>query len=253
VVPGFVETPESLKSFITSLAQAGERTTIAVDHNRREALPETAGTPYEHYAPEHMARAQDLLTALEGAGLEQADLVAHSQGCVDAVVAAMLDAEAGTNRIRNLVLVNPGGASGPQSKAGAGLRAGQEMMKEFGRGLRKPSSLPGLSQIARNAAGYVADNPRRAYSEASATLQANILDDLEVLREKYGLQVAIVASVDDYIMQMDKFQAAVKNHHIDGFYSIKGGHNELILDSERQGTVIASILSDLAKKREPTS
>ena len=62
-----------------------------------------------------------------------------------------------------------------------------------------------------------------------------------------GMRVAIVSGVDDPVFPMNRLQQHVKRHMIDGFLSVKGGHDEIHLQP-KYARAIENLLTNLNKQ-----
>ncbi len=259
VAPGFAETPNSIQPFMSSLAEHGRRLAVGVEHSSQPREIDVNSTLSERYGEVHLNRAREILAALDAEGTEQVDMVGHSQGCIDVVVAARLDHERGNQRIRTITLMNPAGTpttadnyidedSGRMSKAEMAKRAAKQLGNDVWSTLRHSGSRRATAKAVVESAKTVAKSPLDSYHQADAILRTNILDDLKYLREEQGIGVGIVAGINDKLFPMDEYQNTVKVHHVDAFYSVRGSHNEIVLQGEKQGQMVAGILQTFAKR-----
>jgi len=170
------------------------------------------------YPRETLRRALTLLGYLELKGVDHADIVGHSEGGIDAVVAAFLNPD----KIRNLVLVETGGMIGEdtiRSIAGRSRKVdtrpralpvydetapdrdqisaerehdpakGEQLRTEIAAFAENRASISRLEELRM--VNYLASNPRRAYGEVDALARSPITRLLHILREE-GHKVAMI-------------------------------------------------------------
>lgn len=253
IAPGFSETLHTVRDLTVGLAKHGGRQAIAFAQPRRGGHEPLADMRETGYASEYIERAERLLQMLIETDMKQVDIIAHSQGCIDAVVAALMAHETNPGLIRNIVLVNPAGAIGTDHGAiRTVIRSLHEIVEDTKVAAHHPSKLPSLARALQGAVKYILPNPLRAVGEARATLRTDIRAGLQELRRQ-EVGIALVAGVDDELFPMDEFQHSITTDEVDGFYSVKGGHNEDWLRPEKHAPALASILDslhDLADRRD---
>ena len=112
---GWGTTSKIFKENLIGLAEQQRRVLAIDDPHGIEAgnIPESE-TPEGQNIPEiELRKVAVLLKMIDEKGLEQVDIVAHSEGGIYGVLAAMLRPE----RFRNMVLVDPGGMVGEDERS----------------------------------------------------------------------------------------------------------------------------------------
>jgi len=209
------------------------------------------GTGDKTYAAAELRKAAAMLHALEEKGVEQLDIVAHSESALWTLIVATMHPE----KIRNIILVDPSGLidddSIPRLATSFCLDIVQRMIN-FAR-LPRPNVeravKPGSPEDLLGAFRNMKDEPMRSLKEVLAMRDADIrkiLEDLRAMRK----HVAIIQGARDVIYPMKRMQKVVNIKMVNGFYSVYGAHNEINSNPEAYIHVIDHALDALAKLDE---
>lgn len=244
-VPGWGKTPRSYEDGLKEYSKAGRRVlTLSFPTEDLEMNEEN-----ENRFPVAQAnRARAILALLEAKGIEKVDVVGHSEGCMNAAIAA----EATPEFFRHFVFIAPPGLTGKEShlgiiKAGAKNAStskaerktatpeeeerymqGENDIKEW---LRKRGKIKGILESM---------NPGRIE-----------IDDLIRDLKTQGHGISIVAGADDHMVSMEKFQTKnAEELGVDGFYSVAGGHERIAIKPEQYACLAEKALESLEKKYE---
>lgn len=203
--------------------------------------------------PYFLRQAEAIIATLDSKGIEKTDIVAHSEGCMSAAVVASVYPE----RIRNLVLFNPGGMIGDDSLVKLVYRFLTEGLNEIKRDREKMS--PAARQQSKDGGEgfkrYLMDDPLKSIDELRAMASTQIRGLLKQAKEA-GVGISIVHGVHDKVFPMDRIQDQVsrttpdENLIVDGFYSVDGGHGEFVNDPERYTRIADIALSALEQKQQ---
>jgi pimeloyl-ACP methyl ester carboxylesterase len=249
VVPGFTEGPETLAANMQGLALNGMRTLtydapsgISSEHFRPEKL-----SP-EQFAEYEIKKAWTLLKVMEKKSLDRTDAVAHSEGCIHLVLAALERPD----QFRNIVLVNPGGMVGDDNLIALVRRAYEHWVAErhmVEAGHYAVGSVE-RAQVERNR------NFLKSLKQGLPSARAMACSEIhEILRslKKLGIGISIIHSVDDILFPMDRVQETTSSDEVDGFYSVRGGHNDFFLKPEDWTLLVHEALSALDQKYPASS
>lgn len=247
VVPGVGADVSLLRETMLGLAAKGRRIIAGsavhgVPTERSGLHPEI-----EYRKSEAVAR------TLNELGIDQVDIVGHSEASLIVGVASLHDDE----RFRNLLFVNPAGVHQPD---GAVTLLGRSL-NELGRstlhelsGIANdkitaplPPTIPRMSNVFSVTLRSIIENPKLIWNSFEAGGTMDISPLLKELRAK-GHRVSIIHGVDDEMLPMDRVQDFVTPDMVDGFYSVKGGHTELFAHPEKFNTIIDEALDALEKK-----
>lgn len=102
---------------------------------------------------------------------------------------------------------------------------------------------------AKSLAQVFAKNPRHTIESIGVIAQSQIHEILKTLKD-LGIKIAIVHAVDDKFFPMDKVQSQTTKEMADGFYSVKGTHNQLYLHPEQYTALVDSALDALEAMRK---
>ena len=108
IAPGWGENSSTYKKTSQVFFNEG-RDVWSVGYSRRggEVIPD------ERYPEAELRKAMLLLQAIEGKGVEKVDVIAHSEGAINVLIAAMIDPD----KFRNIVLDKPAGLIGKDTNA----------------------------------------------------------------------------------------------------------------------------------------
>jgi pimeloyl-ACP methyl ester carboxylesterase len=210
----------------------------------------------KHYPQVTLRRALTLLALVEEKNIDKVDIVAHSEGCIDAALAAYLCPD----KFGNLVMLSSGGIIGedtagslikrslkqgsfddknrdplPHNKTGDDDRIAHQIA-------RMPQHLFTPLQGKINVVRHISSNPKRALEEVHTLSSTQIQELLQKIRAD-NIGVVFIHHVEDQIFPMEAVQSSkalltdasqalpegIKGS-ADGFYSLLGSHNTLYTD-----------------------
>lgn len=214
---------------------------------------------------EIVRKAQAYLAVLRSRGISEKDktaAVGHSEGGLVLVVAALIAPEL----FSNIVLLDAAGMVKKHSL----LTLMRRQFAENGRlAARRATSQDQTFQDALDVSGKVFMNHIRRsrlrfLEELRAVSGTEIHQIIKILHRK-GIGITLVQCTEDNVFPMNEFQEAAKTFvlsgersveyfplpplGIDGAYTIKGNHNEILYDPERYARVIEAILTAMEKKQ----
>lgn len=247
VAPGWSETPETFKDSLEVIANDGRRA-FAIKHARYGGdvsglNPELR----EKFPKEELRKALALVSMLVDKDIESADAIGHSEGGYNVLIAAAIAPE----HFRNIVLANPAGIIGKdtfpalfQRFTGAHIKMGLRTL--FG---LKSEADPGLFRIQKETVKEFTKNPMRALKEAVAISRADTVELIQELRHQ-GINIAIMANVDDPVFPMDRIQQTLQKNQLDGFLSLRGEHYDINTNAPRYTKAALGLLDQLEAKRD---
>ena len=256
LAPGWSQTANVYKPAMEELVKR-ERRVVSLDHPRRggdmSAAPQEA---LEKYPTEEVRKAMNLLELLRQKDLKNMNVVAHSEGAINAALAAALDTE---SRIKNIVFYGPAGMIGEDTFT--------RLLKGFAGQMKRAKSLSAAEgrpeipktetekQVAATAATeclkYLLKNPVRALKEglAISDTRSQIHEMLRYLHEK-GVGIVVMAAVDDPVFPMERMQEIANTDMLDGFVSVRGAHGAIGEHPELFMAGAEEMLTALEKKQE---
>lgn len=203
------------------------------------------------YAASELRKAAAMLRTLEEKGVEQLDIVAHSESALWTLIVASIHPE----KIRNIVLIDPAGLIDEDSTVRLAtsfcldIVQGALNNEKLPRPAIKRSVQPGSPADLLGALKNMVGNPMRSLKEVLALRDADIRKTLEDLKAQ-GKRIAIIQGARDAIFPMERMQRVVNTDHVDGFYSVYGAHNEINSNPEAYIHVIDHALDALEKLNE---
>lgn len=188
-----------------------DRRVLLIDHARSGQ----AESGDKKHAKEALQKAHSLLAVMDDAGIEKADVIAHSEGAVNAVLAALEKPD----RFRSIILVAPAGMIGKDTVS--------ELLKRFApkqaRSLTKDFVENPRAASAVNIFGgaYIAANPKKSLRELQALTELQIDRILQILREK-GIKIGLIQSKQDPVFP---HQRIAEHISIEGIRKVKMGES----------------------------
>lgn len=244
VAPGCGGTEALYHEDIREFVDTFSRRVITLDHpKRREHTTSKIG--------EIEVKAHNILDVIRQKNLEKVDIVAHSRGAIDTILAASKHPE----YVRNIVLVAPAGFIKDDSFRKLALRFAQNVFS------KRPESLARipLSEQEKRLASWsfkietifhcVYGNLLNILEEIKEIAESHVYEKLGTLKE-HGVKIIIIAPVDDKVFPIEKLQEMVRSQDINGFLSVVGEHGSFPRIT-KFAEAIGGILDMLEEKEEP--
>ena len=254
VAPGWADTAKAMKKPLEALVEKGRRA-LTLDYPRKSLINESI----EGQSIEAAQRAFTLLETIDKKDLKEVDAIGYSEGGLDLAIAASLRPE----KFRNLVFVAPAGMIGKDSFYKLAKRFAAEIATSNLGATHKPETIKPVYIMTQEFFKYVAENPKLATREVKAMVNADIYQMVKDLKAK-GIRISFVCGADDKVFLMNKIQKKLseefpskkdengnvisKGFNLDGFCSVKGGHQEILLHPKKYMSAIEELLTSLKKK-----
>ncbi len=250
VAGGWATGPHSLDDLCAHLSDEMGATTSYFTHPRWGGV--VSGEP--EFPREELRKARMLITLAEHerslestrsgdrsyAGMR---LVAHSEGAIYAMIAAVLRPDL----FAQIVLYAPAGLQGPDSVTSLVIRYIQEMLQDttdrpdmselqswVRRQVNTRLSVTPPHEVAQQKrrgtiilARHALANPVRSLREGMAIAGTDIFDLIGEVRSQ-GVQVGIIAPAHDVVMPDSRVQSGLTVHDIDAYLETIGKHNDII-------------------------
>ncbi len=259
--PGFSRTPATFKNSLR-VFYGMEREAISLSHPR--LFGEVKNDEHKPDMPKEVLRRATSLYKLALKNIDKDkercidrkyNLVGQSAGGLDAPLAAMMIEEERPGSIGNLVLVDPAGIIGPDNAKELKTRFKEQITdnKEvMNSGTRPFSAVNNQKTAAKEFVKYLLKNPKRAMKEIEGMTAVRLEELLVSLKEASNIGISIIHGVDDKTFPMDRVQEGAKERGlpdaIDGFYSVKGGHNELYLNPQKYIPLVVEAMAEMERK-----
>jgi len=236
--PGWSNSPETLRPSLDVLVENGLRT-ISFAHSRKSELLESP----EGVSKEELQKALTIIGILEEKGIEKTDLVGYSEGGINGLIAASLFPE----KFRNIVLVDPAGMVGKNSLLSLPVNMTKELCGSVAAAIRDKKFRQPVVSVAKDILTHIRKNPMMSFREVHEISQAEVLEMMQELRKK-SVGISVISGTDDKVFPMDEIQKNLKKESVDGFYSVSGGHAEIILHPQQYMGLVAEALRALEAK-----
>ncbi len=251
LVPGFGKSPRSYKEVFFELYKSGRRIlsltapTSDIDEEGSLDVPKAQSD-----------RARAVLELIQIKGIEKVDVVGHSEGGMNAVIAAEYEPD----RFQHFVFVALPGVTDTQSyfeiaKRGIQNQVYTKQQKKIAgddvRG-RFEQSEEDIKQWVKERGGL------KATIESMNPGKVDITEYVQKLHQT-GHGISIISGVEDKMLPMEEYQRtkegekrSVEDLGVDGFYSVKKGHGELEVNGE-MGFLVSHAIDTLGKKYQKSN
>ncbi len=241
VLPGWGETPATHKDTLNTISNLHRRA-IAI------RIPRLGGTTAQNgYPRSEYNKALALIDTLNKKELKTVDLIAHSEGAIPAIIAALNNPE----RFRGIVFVDPAGLIGKDSTPKLAARFVGMLAKDALRMAKVPVNKKlNMLRAVREATKSFLANPVRGVQEVNAIAAADIYEMLTALQE-VGIKVSVIHGTNDSLFPIEKvLKTSEEKGGMDttGFYSVKGDHREVSVHPEKYTALAVNALENLSNK-----
>ncbi|MEX0649967.1 MAG: alpha/beta hydrolase [Candidatus Andersenbacteria bacterium] len=238
VAPGWAANAEVFKDNILGCATEGRRTLSLQNFHGLKA------ENIDEYPNAELRKVAALIQTLDEKGIEKIDVIAHSEGALYTTIAARLYPE----RFRNIVLVAPAGMIGKDNIARLGVSFSHEIVRQTVNGVLDGSIRKPMLRAYIESGKAMTPSPLQTVKEVFAIADSEIHNWLKELKDQ-GIGIAIIHGVDDKALPMERMQKVAKLEQMHGFYSVKGGHNEIYLKPKEFTALAEHALSGLEKRK----
>jgi len=238
VAPGWTATAEVFKNNILTLAEAGRRTiSISAPHGiETEEI--------ENFPEAELRKVAAVTEILEEKNIEKIDAVGHSEAGIYLTIAATLHPE----KFRNIVFVDSGGMIGEDKIENLSTRFSADTVQQIINGIKDRKLIKPMTKIFSEAGKSISSSPLKSLREVLAISDSQIHNLLRGLKKK-GIGISIIHAVDDKAFPMDRVQQIAKADQLDGFYSVKGTHNQFVLKAKEYTQLADEALTALESKK----
>ena len=247
IVPGWSENEQTYRKTAEVIYRSGRRVlSIGQSITNREST-EGGELVARNYPEVELKKAQILLKVFEDFGVEKADVVAHSEGAINILMAAILRPDL----FRNIVLDKPAGLIGRDTKSALMGRFMRLLVQEA---MLRPKLFTDPTSSIRagtRTALYIAANPVRVIKEMNAITTFEITDLMKALHN-HGITFSVISGVNDPLFPVKRQIEYMRENgtpSIEGYYSVVGGHNELSIHADKHAALAINALDSLQRVR----
>lgn len=249
--PGWGENHRTMNNSLGAMF-GKERRVVSLEHLSIETLEVKKPEETMELERSEVRKAAEIEAVIDNLGdFPKLDLIAHSEGAINATIFTLLN----PNRVRSLFLLNPAGLIGKETFLELALRYAKNIgFGFFKEALINNESRPTLTKAAIEATRYVGKNTSRAIEDAVAISQSEITDILKEIKSR-GTKIYIIHSVDDKVFPMDMVQKELARERdiVDGFYSVRGNHEDMYTKPDVYINTIDAVLDKLDKETVPVT
>lgn len=250
--PGWGCTLDVYEPAIKTLAEK-ERRVVSLSHPRRGGDIEAEAKKYspeevvDKYPTEELRKALNILSVIDQKNIPKVDVVAHSEGAVNATIAALLHPE----KFRNIVFFAPAGMIGKDTfsrlaKGFVGQTKRAESLSDMP--ISEKEKKVGAAAL-KSVIGYLAENPLRAVKETLEISQSDIHEMIRYLHDK-GVGIVVMSGIDDPVFPERQMKKIAKTDMIGGFLTVRGAHGYINEQSEDGMVWAEKMLSALESQRQ---
>lgn len=244
LAPGWAPSLKVFRENMLTLARLGRRV-IAIDAPH--------GIPTERIeglSDPEARKSAAILHVLQAKGIGKVDVIGHSEAGLYVTAAALQRPD----QFRNIVLVDPAGIIGEDRLEKLSARFIGDITRQVrdavwnlfrGDHRRTSRTLRALHEGGKP----IRSSPRQSFKEVQVIASTQIQDRLRKLKEM-GKGISVIHAVDDGAFPMPRVQGTITSQHTDGFYAMKGTHNEFFLDPIRTTELAEHALTSLERAKQ---
>lgn len=246
IAPGWSEDCQTYSKTLNIAFNSGRRA-LSLEYSRLDG----DAIENERYPEVELRKALLILDVFEEKGIDRADVIAHSEGAINVLIAAMIN----SSRFRNIVLDKPAGLIGKDTRPALTGRFIRMLFEEII--IRPQLFTDPISSISigERIVLYTLENPASVTKEMDAITTFEIRDLMKALQSR-GIMFSVISGVDDPLFPVSKqIEYMIENGvpPIAGYYSVVGGHNELSIHPDKHAALALDALDSLQRKRELAS
>ena len=233
IAPGWGETPKTFKDLIHLLFDAGFRV-VSMTHPRQDLKLITRS----NISRLESQKAEIILTVLKFLGIEKVNVVAHSEGAINSVIAAHMK----PTLFKNILLVGPGGLVENENFTELAGRFIGNMIQGGGQIFTDSVARKYIIRSGLETFKYFLMNPVMGLLEGSAISRTHLQDFLVDLHSN-NITIGVIHGVDDIVFPLKKMKSLTELKWI-SFYSVEGDHSDIYDHSEKYITFIQKRFTD---------
>jgi len=227
IAPGWGETPKTFKELIKLLFEAGFRV-ISVSHPRQDFRLITKN----NISRLEFQKAEIILSIFEYLKIEKVNVVAHSEGAINAVIAAHTT----SNLFKIILLVGPGGLVDNEGFFELVSRFIGNMIQGGGKVFTDSVARRHLFRSVMETFKYFLMNPVMGLLEGSA-ISRTYLHDFLIDLHRNNVTIGIIHGTEDIVFPLKKMKKLIDLPWI-RFDSIKGDHNDICEHPKNYASII---------------
>ena len=219
IVAGWNQTIEVWKDAIEELEKLGKRVVMIEAPHGITGNTTTYDEPINSIPLIMIQKAQAHIALLEHLKITRVDVIAQSQGGIDALVATLLKPKV----FHNIIIFNPAGMVGADQLPFLLGRFTLEAMRDI---LTHAKQLPGdmRNKINQRIAFQALKHPFKSTRSAHAITKIRLEQLIELIRVKCQSQIVCIAGEDDTLFPIDKMRTQASLKSLGGFLTVKGNH-----------------------------
>ena len=227
IAPGWGETPKTFKDLARLLFDAGFRV-ISVTHPRQDLKLITKS----NISRLEFQKAEIILAVFESLEVKKVNVIAHSEGAINAVIAAHVT----PFLFNDILLVGPGGLVESEGFIELVSRFIGNMVQGGGRVFTDPVARMHLLRSGVETFKYFLMNPVMSLLEGSAISRTHLQSYLTELHEN-NISIGVIHGVDDVVFPLKKMKNLSDLGWID-FREVKGDHSDIYAHPENFVVII---------------
>lgn len=233
IAPGWGETPQTFRDLIQLLVDAGFRV-ISVTHLRQDLKLITK----KNISKLEFQKAEIILKILELLNIKKVNTIAHSEGAINAVIAARLESV----RFKNVILVGPGGLVENEPFSELVVRFVGNFIQTGFNAFNDLSVRARLLRSCTETFKYFLTNPVMSLLEGSSISNTHLQGFLGDIHS-HGIAITVIEGTEDFVFPLKKMQGLKNLHWID-FQTMSGDHNDLYAHPQKYLQLILKKFGD---------
>lgn len=235
IAPGWGGTPKSFKDVIKCLFDEGFRV-ICVNHIRHDMKLITK----EGISRLEFQKADSLVSIIKHLGINKINIVAHSEGAINAIIAVQNNRDL----FSKMILIGPGGIVDKEPFI--------ELLSRFIGNilLSSVSTFGDIKAIVRffrsgvEILKYFSKNPMMGLLEGSAISHSHMKTNLNGLHST-GMYIGMIHGTEDIVFPLNKIMESIKDIPWIDLYQVVGDHSGIYIHPEVYVSIIKKNFSDI--------
>ena len=243
ILPGWGETYRTFEEVSKAVANTNRRV-ISISHSREDTLAsireeETVANESLH---EELQKAHSIIEIIRTLEVDQVDVVAHSEGAINATIAASIEPA----MFRSIILVTPAGFMREDSFLRLAVRYAIDLKNRLLLSMNDHNGR--IARSVDETFEYLRSNVIKSLKEGREIASVHLQGLISKL-ESHGIPIVILHAINDQVFPIKNIQALIQGDYVRAFYPLEGGHNGIYRRPQKYAKVIDTALSQATEHK----
>lgn len=233
--PGWGESIEILKYSMNELKRLN-RPLVVLEHPRQF---KPVDNPLDVHNNQYQ-KAHNIISVIKHFNLSQIDLISHSEGSMNGLVAASINPEI----FRSVTLLNPSGIVRFRSRAHFLMTLCRKVAVDAKRVRKMPQHGEIFKLHTKMGKKHGVVNTKQLREDLSSATKFSILGLISSL-VKSNIFISVVAAKDDVLYPANSIKQRLETNQINKYVETEGWHDEMHYNPEKYAQIINEILTEI--------